>query len=175
MPSSLLFPRDRDCHILNKGDTFPVSVSSAMMAGGWQGGQGVQWSNSAKDEFQVSYSDGMFGGFFFWGSNESSDQFVSVTGQQLVYGYGVVAMGSWVISTRTYERYTYASRLAGPLVPISYSAQDRLRFSLRGYWTKEDEWSLSGDPRAPNTLFCGITVQVPTADNSFYLTLQTTT
>jgi len=174
MPVSQQFPRDRDCYVLNKGDTFPVLISAAMASGGWQGGQGVRWIDSPKDEFAVTYSDGTFGGFFFWGSNEPSDQFTSITGQQPVYGYGVVGMGSWVVSTRTFEQYTYASRQAGPLVPISYSPQDRLRFSLRGYWTKEDEWTLSGDPRAPNGNFCGIVVHVPSADNNFYITVQTT-
>jgi hypothetical protein len=174
MPPNLQFPRDRDCYVLVKGDTFPVSISSLMLTQGWQGGQGVGWVDSLKDEFLVSFSDGLFGGFFFWGSNESSDQYTAITGQQPVYGYGVLALGGWVVSTRTYERYTYASRQAGPLVPLVYSPQDRLRFSLRGYFTKEDEWTLSGDPRAPNGWLCGIVSQTPTVDNNHYITLQTT-
>jgi hypothetical protein len=174
MPPNLQYPRDRDCHVLVKGDTFPVSISNSMLTQGWQGGQGVAWANSLKDEFSVSFSDGMFGGFFFWGPNESSDQYTAITGQQPLYGYGVLAMGGWLVSTRTYERYTYASRQAGPLVPITYSPQDRLRFSLRGYWTVEDEWNLSGDSRAPNGNFCGIVAQAPLVDNNYYLTLQTT-
>ena len=167
------FLRDRDCIILKKGDSLPVSITSAMAAGGWPGGQGVQWVDSPKDIFLVNYSDGPFGGFIFYGSTEPSDKFPSTVGQQLVYGYSVLAFGSWVVATSTYERYTYASRQAGPLVPITYQPQDRLRFSLRGYWTKEDEWTLSGDPRAPNNLFCAITVQVPSAETNHYLTLQT--
>lgn len=174
MSTTLQFPRDRDCYILLKGDTFPVSISNLMVTQGWFGGQGVAWVDSAKDEFAVSYSDGLFGGFFFWGSNEPSDQYTAITGHQPLYGFGTLALGSWVVATKTFERYTYLSRQGGPLVPIVYSPQDRLRFSLRGYWTKEDEWALSGDPRGPNTNLCGVVVQPPTPDNNQYLTLQTT-
>jgi len=75
--------------------------------------------------------------------------------------------------TSGYEKYTYASRVGpGPLVSISYVPSDRLVFSLRGLWTKEDEWSLSGDPRAPNDYYIGFVAQKPVHERNDYLTIQ---
>lgn len=165
--------RTRDSVILHKGDPLPVTVNDAMAVGGWLGGQGVCWTQAARDEFMVGYSDGSYGGFLLWGSDESSDQFTAMTRNQPSYRFGVMAVGGWLFMTSTYERYTYASRVSGPLVPIAYNANDKLRFSLRGYWTKEDEWTLSGDPRAPNTNYVGYVVQVPAAVTNNYLTIQT--
>jgi hypothetical protein len=54
-----------------------------------------------------------------------------------------------------------------------YTEGVRLRFSLRGYWTTEDEWSASGDPRAPNNFYVGSITQSPKATNDFYLGIQT--
>lgn len=165
-------PRSRDCIILFKGDAYPVTVSDAMASGGWQGGQGVQWVASNKDEFLVTYSDGYYAGFMLWGSDESSDQFTAMTRNQPFYRFATVGAGGWQISTRSYEKYTYASRQAGPLVPITYSASDRLVFSLRGFWTKEDEWTLAGDPRAPNAYFIGFVSQAPSAATEFFMGIQ---
>lgn len=167
------FPRDRDCYVLFKGDAYAVAVSQAMKTQGWQGGQGVKWIDSPRDEFLTTFSDGLYGGFMLWGSNEDSDTYASLTGNQPEYGFGVLCAGGWLISTRTFERYTWASRQVGPLVPLNYIVGERVRFSLRGYWTKEDEWSLSGDPRGSNGYFIGSVVQAPSADNNFYITLQT--
>ena len=165
-------PRSRDCLILVKGDAYPVTVSEAMAVGGWQGGQGVQWIAPAKDEFVVTYSDGYYAGFMLFGSDESSDQFTAQTKNQPFYRFGTCGAGGWHISTRSYEKYTYASRQLGPLVPITYNASDRLVFSLRGFFSSEDEWFLSGDPRAPNAYFIGFVSQVPSAANEFYLGIQ---
>ncbi len=167
------FPRDRDCYALFKGDAYPVSISQAMQAQGWQGGQAVQWIDSPNDEFAVTFSDGLYGGFMLWGSNEDSDQYTAITGNQPVYGFGILCAGGWIISTRTFERYTYASRQVGPLVENNYIVGERVRFSLRGFWTKEDEWTLSLDPRGANEYFVGSVVQAPSPDNSHYLTIQT--
>lgn len=164
--------RTRDCIILFKGPTYPVTVDESMAVGGWKGGQGVRWSASTKDEFMVSYADGRYGGFLLWGSDESSDQFTGMTRNQPSYRFAVSGVGGWIIMTTTFERYTYASRQAGPLVEINYQPSDRLVFSLRGYWTKEDEWTLSGDPRAPNDLYVGFVAQRPTASNGYYMTIQ---
>ena len=167
------FPRTRDCYTLFKGDAYTVAVDQTMVQQGWQGGQGVMWAASARDEFIVTTSDGLYGGFLLWGSNEDSDQFISMTGQQPLYGYGTLCAGGWIIATRTFEQYTYASRQLGPLVPLVYTAGIRVRFSLRGFWTVEDEWTLSGDPRAPNDFYIGSVIQPPSTDNNNYLTLQT--
>lgn len=166
--------RTRDCVVFYRSDSFAVAVSPQMIAGGWTGGVGVKWVDSPLDEFRVSYTDGLFGGFVLWGSDESSDQFVSFTGNQVEYGFAVLCVGSWLMSTTSYERYTYASRQAGPLVPLVYTEGDSLFFSLRGYWTNEDEWSLSGDPRAPNTHMSGVVMQRPSNLTNNYLGVNTT-
>jgi len=167
------FPRERDCFVLFKGDAYPVSVSQAMVVGGWQGGQGVQWVDSPRDEFLVDYSDGLYGGFLLWGSNEGSDKYTSLTGSQPLYGLGTLCAGGWLISTRTFERYTYSSRQIGPLVENNYVVGERLVFSLRGWFTREDEWFLSGDPRGSNGYFIASVVQAPSVDNDHFITLQT--
>lgn len=122
----------------------------------------------------VSASDGLYAGFFLWGSDESSDQFTSMTRQQPTYRYAVIGYGGWMICTGSYERYTYLSRTGGgPLVPLVYNESDRLLFSLRGYWTKEDEWTLSGDPRMPNSYYIGFVSQAPTPARNNFMTIQT--
>lgn len=165
--------RTRDCVVFFKGDAYTVEVGPAMVQGGWAGGQAVKWADSTKDEFLVTYSDGLYGGFFLWGSDESSDQYVSFFENQLVYGFGVLCLGGWLISTTTYEKYTYASRQSGPLVPIVYKEGQRLLFSLRGYFTNEDEWTEALDIRRPNTYYIGSVTQVPKSLNDFYLGIQT--
>ena len=167
--------RTRDVVVLFKGVTQPVDVSAAMVQGSWAGGQGVKWDTSTKDGFYVTYGDGVRGaGFLLWGANEDSDQYTAMTEKDLEYGIAILCSGSWLICTRTFEQYTYASRQVGPLVPISYSVNDKLYWSLRGLWTKEDEWALSGDPRAPNINQVGWVAQVPGTLTNNYMTLQTT-
>lgn len=165
--------RSRDCLVFFKGDAYTASVSQAMVQGGWPGGQGVQWVDSPSDERMVTYSKGLYGGFLVWGSDESGDQFTAITRQQVVYRSATIFLGGSLISTSTYEKYTYASRLAGgPLVPLVYKINDPLYFSLRGWWTKEDELSLSFDLLAP-CFFTGFVAQLPKADNRYYLGVQT--
>jgi hypothetical protein len=168
-----MLPRTRDCVATMKGDAYPVTISDAMAAQGWRGGQGVMWTDPTKDEFLVTLSDGLYAGFMLWGSDEQSDQFTSATRNQPHYRIGTCCAGGWVIYTVAFERYTWLSRQAGPLVEIDYHSSDRLVFSNRGYWTKEDEWTLSGDPRAPNNYFIGFVSQPPTPENGYYLTVQT--
>ena len=164
--------RGRDCVLFLKDDVFMVRLDEAMLQGGWPGGQGVQWVNSDSDEFIVTYSSGLFGGFLLWGSDESADQFTAMTRQQVVYGDAVMCAGSALISTSSYERYTYASRIGGgPLVPLVYSVSDTLYFSLRGLWTKEDELTLSGSPLAP-ALNIGRTTQIPQPVNQLFMGIQ---
>ncbi len=166
--------RTRDCVVFFKGDSYAVSISNALRQGGWAGGQAAMWTDVPADDFTVTYSDGMYGGFMLWGSNEPSDQYVSFVQNQPTYDYTVLCLGGWLISTTTYEHYTYASRIGGgALVPITYTTGQRLLFSLRGYWTNEDEWDLSGDPRGSNGYFVGSVVQTPSALNEKYLGIQT--
>ncbi len=167
-------PRNRECHALFKGDCYTVAIDDVLASEGWHGGQAVQWAPSTKDQPTVKRSDGLYAGFALWGSNESGDQYTAMTGQFPTYHYLVMGAGGWLIMTTSFERYTYASRTGGgPLVPIAYSASDRLVFSLRGYWTTEDEWTLSGDPRAPNSYYIGFVVQAPSALTNYYMTIQT--
>lgn len=166
--------RTRDCVVFFKGDTYPVQISSDLAIRGWVGGQGVQWVSSEMDDFVVTFSDGLYAGFLLYGSDEPSDRYTSWTRNQQVYNFSTCCAGGWLVAFRTYEKYTYASRVGGgPLVPISYKESDRLVFSLRGLLTNEDEWSLSGDPRAPNNYYIAFVAQAPTAENDYYLTVQT--
>ncbi len=165
-------PRTRDCYILMKGDTVTLPITQRMIVEGWRGGQGVQYVDPGAEEFKVDYSDGLYAGFLLWGSDEKEDDLTAMTRNQPAYGFAVMGTGNWIILTQSFERFTFASRQAGPLVPIDYHASDRLVFSLRGFWTKEDEWALSGDPRAPNNYFIGFVVQRPVASRRGYMTIQ---
>lgn len=165
--------RSRDVIVLFKGATITVDVTDQDASEGWVGGQGFQWTPPSGDGLLATKSDGLYGGFALWGSNESSDEFVGSTRNQPIYKYVVLGAGGWLISTPNFEKYTYASRTGGgPLVPISYSASDRLVFSLRGLFTKEDEWTLSGDPRAPNLYYIGFVAQLATSARNGYMTIQ---
>jgi hypothetical protein len=165
--------RTRDVIVFFKGATVTVDVPQATATAGWQGGQGFQWVPPVGDQLLATISDGLYGGFALWGSDESSDQFTGMTRNQPTYRYVVLGAGGWMISTTSYEKYTYASRtFGGPLVPIVYSASDRLVFSLRGFFTREDEWTLSGDPRAPNNYFIAFVVQKPTPERNAFMTIQ---
>ena len=167
-------PRNRDCVILFKGDCVTVAVDNTMVASGWQGGQGVKWAPGPKDLPTVTKSDGYYAGFVLWGSNETADQYTAMTGQFPAYRFAVIGSGGWLIMTRTYERYTWASRTGGgPLVEIDYHAPDRILFSLRGLFTSEDEWTLSNDLRKPNTYYIAFVSQAPNAANGYFMTLQT--
>lgn len=165
--------RTRDTVIMTKGAAYAVKAAPALIQAGWPGGQGLAWVDG--NEFTVSFADGgRSAGFALWGSNEDSDQCISMVGVQPAYGYIVMGSGSWIISTRSYEVYTYASRMAPPLVPINYLPGQKLFWSLRGLWTIEDEWTLSGDPRAPNEDPVGFVAQVPSFLTKNYITVQTT-
>lgn len=172
--------RGRETIVFKKGDSFNVTISDAMAVGGWPGSQGVQWAHStSKDEFKVTYSDGIGAGFLIWGSDEPADKFTAMTGNQPHYRFGVMLSSGCIFSTSTYEKYTYASRVGGgALVPLVYGVNDILYFSLRGLWTKEDEWDESGDPRGSKIDYIsigltGMVVQAPSALNNQFLTIQT--
>jgi hypothetical protein len=167
--------RFRDCVVFFKGDTTTVTVSSDMVAGGWAGGQGVQWVGTVVDDRVVTYSSGLYGGIILEGSDEIGARYTAMTNQQTTYSYATMMFGGSLISTTTYERYTYASRLAGgPLVPLIYNPNDPLFFSLRGLFTNEDEISqqVPPNPLAP-AFFVGFVSQIPKALNNYWLGVQT--
>lgn len=167
--------RSRDCIILRKGDTISVVLDDALVSSGWVGGQGVSWSPAVadKDTPTVMLTDGNPSGFLLWGSDESSDQFTAMTRNQPYYQFSTMGFGGWFFYTTSFEQFTYASRQSGPLVPLVYEPNDRLRFSLRGLWTKEDEWTASLDPRAPNPWVVGSVAHVPSSLTNNYMGVQT--
>jgi len=164
--------RSRDVIVFVKGETITVTLDDVLVTEGWSGGTGVQWLETPSDEFVVTRTDGNGSGFLLWGSNEVPDEYTSMTRNQPVYRFGVLCAGGWMISTTSFETHTWTSRQGGPLVPINYTANDRLVFSLRGLWTKEDEWTLSGDGRAPNLNYVGAVVQAPSPVTNNYMTVQ---
>jgi hypothetical protein len=165
--------RGRDCTVFVKGDTHAFAVSPSMLAGGWVGGQGFQWGQSTNDAPIMTYSTGLYGGVLVWGNDEQGDRFTAMTGQFLKYGYAVAMVGNALISTVAYEQYTYASRIGGgALAPLVYVSGEPLFFSRRGYWTKEDEMTLTGDALAP-AFFAGFVAQIPKPLNQMRLGVQT--
>lgn len=166
-------PRNRDCVVLFKGDAYPCEVSDSLASTGWAGGQGVQWVDDPRDGFVVNASDGLYAGFLLKGSAEKADFGTSMDRNQQIYHFATLCAGGWLIMTSSFERFTWASRQAGPLVPITYRESDRLVFSNRGFWTNEDEWTLSGDPRAPNGYFIGFVAQAPVlVKDEYFMTIQ---
>jgi hypothetical protein len=165
--------RTRDVVVFVIGPRMTLATTAAFSLAGWAGGIGVKWADSS-EEFLVELSDGERGaGFTLWGSDEASDVLTSLTRSQPIYRYCVVGFGSFLMAVRVYEQFTYASRIAGPLVPISYAPKDPLYWSLRGRFTSEDEWALSGDPRAPNPYVVGSVVQAPSSLTNNFMTVQT--
>lgn len=164
--------QSRDCIIYFKDDNYTVVVDDLMVQNGWPGGQGVQFAGSVNDEFLVTYSRGHFGGFLVWGSDEDGDRFTSMTKNQPHYRFATMLSGAALMATSSYERYTWASRQAGPLVPLVYQPNQRLYLSLRGLWTNEDELTVSGDLEAPASL-AGIVAQIPKDRNNWFLGIQT--
>lgn len=162
--------RERDLIILSKGDSQPVVVSSAMVAGGWLAGQGVEWAESGSNIRMVTYSSGFYGGYLWMGSIE--DEFASTSKSQSTYRWATMFSGGSLISTSVFEKYTYASRVAGPLVALTYAINAPLYFSLRGRWTVENELAATGDPRGPAPS-CGVVAQIPKGVNSNFLGVQT--
>lgn len=166
--------RSRDLVGFVKGETQTVAVDNALASSGWPGGQGVRWTTAtASDERVVTYSDGRYGGILIWGSDEEGDRFTSTTRQQPHYRYATLWSGGCLVATSSYERYTYTSRVSGPLVPLTYAAQDTLYLSLRGLWTNENELDITASLLGPAPA-AGVVAQVPKALNRNFLGIQTT-
>lgn len=167
--------RSRDCTVFFKDDAYTVTVDAALVSLGWPGGQGVQFVGSvgsADDLAVVSFSRGFFGGFLVWGSDEAGDDFTAMARNQPQYQFATMMSGSALIATSSYERFTIASRLVPPLVPLIYTVDEPLYLSLRGLWTNEDELTIIGDPSAP-AVMAGFVTQRPREDNNFFLSIQT--
>lgn len=167
------FEVTRDLVVHVKGDTVPVAMTSQLALSGWAGGQAMEWAAPSGEDLTVRASDGFASGFMLWGSNETSDNHTSMTRNQLYYGFATMCLGGWFIDTLTFERYTYASRQAGPLVPLVYKPETPLKFSLTGKWTPEDELDLSGNPRGPNPNVYGYVTRIPSTWSDGYLGVQT--
>jgi hypothetical protein len=165
--------RGRDCIVLFKSDSYAVAVDSAMVAGGWPGGQGVQWVESPTSDIRmVTYSRGLYGGVLIWGSDERADDYTALMHNQLQYRFATFIGGGNLIATTSYERYTYASRIGGgPFVPIVYKPSQFLYLSLRGLWTNEDEPTQAGV--GYSAFFTGMVAQLPKSINNYYLGIQT--
>lgn len=164
--------RNRDLILFFKGDAYTATPGPLMRASGWLGGQGVTWVTGVNDERTVEISDGRYGGVALYGSDEVADMHTGLSGTQVTAQFITILLGGNLLSTSTYERYTWASRQVGPLVPLVYTPNQILYLSLRGYWTNEDEATLSGAAWAPN-FFAGFVSQVPKANNNYYLGVQT--
>lgn len=165
--------RTRDVIVLYKDLTIPVRLDNGLLQNGWPGGQGVQWAPSTSDNLVVTASDGIGCAFLLWGSDEESDQYVSYTQNQLASTHAIACTGTWIISTSSYESYTYESRQLAPLVANTFVTGEQVYFSLRGLITPQDEWDITADPRAPNPYPVGTVIQPPSSSNNFYLMLQT--
>lgn len=166
--------RSRDLVLFYRGDNYTVTPGPGMIETGWKGGQGVMWSSGVNDERTVEISDGRYGAFMPFGSDEEADMHTGLSGTQRSARWVTILLGGNLISTSTYERYTWDSRNGvGPAdVPIVYTPNQVLYLSKRGFWTNEDEATLSGDPWAPN-FFTGFVAQIPKASNNWFLGVQT--
>jgi hypothetical protein len=164
--------RSRDLIVFFKGDNYTVTPGPGMVANGWLGGQGVTWIPGVNDERTVGISDGRYGGIAMFGSDEVADMHTGLSGTQRTARWVTILLGGSLISTSTYERYTWASRQAGPLVPLVYTPCQILYMSSRGYWTNEDEAPLTGALWGTN-FFAGFVAQVPKANNNYFLGVQT--
>jgi hypothetical protein len=162
--------RSRDLILMYKGDSIPVIIHSDMVLRGWPAGQGVEWVSTTGDRRVVTYSTGRYGGFLWMGSEE--EELTSFSRSQPAYRWATMFTGGCILETTTYEKYTYASRQSGPLVPLVYSSNAPLYFSLRGWFTCEDEMTLTSDSRGPARSFAVVS-STPRSVNQYYLGVQT--
>ena len=136
---------NRDCVILQKGDSVTFKINAALASAGWTGGTLVRWVVDGSGEPCLGLGNGLFAGYLPFGSNESGDQYTSMTRQNPHYHYAVLHSGG-IVATTTYERHTYASRHAGPLVPLVYTPNQTLYVSENGKLTPEDESDAAINP-----------------------------
>lgn len=129
----------RDCLLFHKGDSMPMRISANLARVGWDGGCFVRWIDDGSGIPCLEKADGRYCGFLPFGSNEVADQLTSLSGQNPHYGYVSLYYGGNYIGTRTFERFSYASRHGGPLEELVYTPQSYLFVSENGKITIEDE------------------------------------
>lgn len=159
--------QDRDVAILIKAESFTPKVHPDLIESGWDGGTVVKWVHDPHGDFMVGRCGPTDNpsGFLLWGSNEDADQFISMTEQQPKIGYAVMFFGDVVFRTRTYERYTQASRNGpGPLVELPYIVGEELYISENGKLTSEKEH--------PDAEAYGLLATAPTEKTKFYIGVQ---
>ena len=152
---------NRDYAALHKGDSLPVKINAALAASGWAGSQFVRWIDDGSGEPCVTLADGRYCGFLPFGSNESGDQYTSITATATTYRSTTMFFGGNIGFSRIFETETYESRHGGPLALQVYSVQRALYVSENGKITTENE----SDPAVnPGLLFPDGT---PITANSF--------
>lgn len=174
---------NRECSVFHKGDSMPVKISASLANRGWLGGEFVKWTDDGSGEPCVDIADGRYCGFMPFGSNEPSDQYTSMTGQNPLYRYITLFFGGNFMATTSFEKYTYVSRHGpGPLVPLVYTAQQFLYVSENGKITNQDESNPAvnpgglfpnGDPILEPFLFFGLCSVPPTEKTNGRLFVQT--
>lgn len=173
----------RDLAVFHKGDSMPMQIDAAMAAKGWPGGTFVRWVDSGTGEPCVTIADGRYCAFTPWGSNESADQYTSMTRTFPTNKFITMFFGGNYMATITYERYTYASRHSGgPLVPLVYAPQQFLYVSENGFLTNEDESNPAinpgglfpdGEPILVPFLYFGLCAVPPTEATGYRIHIQT--
>ena len=130
----------RQCSIFHKGDSMPMKIDGEMASRGWLGGSFVRWVDDGSGDPCVTIADGRYCGFTPWGSNETADQYTSITPSQTRYKYITMFFGGNFMATTSFETYGYLARHGlGPMTPLVYAPQDFLYVSENGLITKEDE------------------------------------
>ena len=171
--------------ILKKGTTFTVKLSSALAKRGWAGGTFVrQIIDLTSLDTCVDIADGRYCGFFVFGSNESGDQYTSMTQNNVTYGYAVMFWSGNIVYTKTYETMGYMGRNSlGPPTTLVYLPGQPLYVSQNGLITNENESDTglfpahdfpNGDPMTPLSFNSfGSCLVAPSALNNSYLMIQT--
>ncbi len=174
----------RDLVILAKGDSITVQLEESLADDGWLGGSFAKWVQDPRGFPTVQKADGRYCGFFLFGSNEGGDQYTAITGQNPHYSYATLQFGGNVGYTNTYERYGYKARHGlGPVVPLTYTANQLLYVSENGILTNENESDLTtyeahdfpdGDP-VPDMSFIafGLCMTPPADVTNQYIGIQT--
>ena len=181
--TNLLSTLNRDLVVQRKGVTVPVKIDSSLIASGWQGGQLGRWVDDPTGDPTVSIADGRYAGIFLWGSNETADQYTSMTDSFRRYGYTVLLWSSNWFYTRVYERYGYMARHSlGPNVPLVYNPGEAIFVSENGKITKENESDFSlypphsfpnGDPIVVPFNNFGFLATAPKPATNDYISVQT--